>query len=977
MNEQVIYRALYDYEPQEADELTMLQGDRMFVHKHVLVERDVPIEAPNDWVFGENERTHRTGFFPCTYVKYAGKQVVAPPRPAPRHPAAAARKPPNDDSGIGESPMKGTEGSHRLKEVDHLLPSLCGYCADHVWGTGENVSSKCLDCGQYFHPSCVKPSASTTCVQPSGDATASGDREIPATQWTTQQIAEWLAVVNLERFANIFKAFGIDGSRLHSITQTELEQMGITENFHRESIMTALDALLGRHKPTKTMATIIEEVPEVPVVHGGHHFEEHSLLNLEVCDKCALPFLGVEKQGLVCRACGVQCHRHCSRIGVGACEPAGDRRQERLGPVFGVDLEKLFNSRDEPAPLILMRCVEEIEARGKTQGKDLYETYRDTVSVKSLRLIRQALKNGVNKVDINQFEIQVLAGILKRFLRELPNPLIPCELYESFIEAAKIQNDVDCTKALVRLLDKLPPAHSSVLRFLMEHFCRVCLHQHTKGDKSPPTKLVQVFANILLRPSWDKITEVVNNSEAHIRILELLLSKSEKFGDMPELSATAPPPRPPRKRDPNSPPPGVTPGEMLRGTKDLQHAEWYWGDISKEEVNEKLRNTCDGTFLVRDASTKDTHGDYTLTVRKGSSNKLIKIYHQNEKYGFTDPRKTPSDPLKFNSVVDLIDHFRVNSLAQYNKQLDVKLLYPLSKLVPMSEVDESTDIDYMRERLQTINATYLRLSQQFDQFLEEYNHISQQIQLKKQAEHAFAETVLFFEEQLKLVEKHHKDAQPHEVNRIQENYNLLRSRLLAIKQSSDELSKELRQENAKNRALDREMNSVKPKLHQLYKQREDYIVLLNSRNVPQSQINVWLQEASEPNVESNIYSELSTDTTDEYLALPHHNQDTWLFDRKMDRVEAEQLLDGKQRGTFLIRVGRTGEYVLSVVATSNNVHDRVGHCKVLKTEQGYGFAEPFTIYQSLKELVLHYQQNSLADHNDKLPTTLKHPVCQS
>lgn len=63
---------------------------------------------------------------------------------------------------------------------------------------------------------------------------------------------------------------------------------------------------------------------------------------------------------------------------------------------------------------------------------------------------------------------------------------------------------------------------------------------------------------------------------------------------------------------------------------------------------------------------------FVCTRRKGGNNKLIKIFHRDGKYGF-------SDPLTFSSVVELINHYRNESLAQYNPKLDVKLLYPVSK----------------------------------------------------------------------------------------------------------------------------------------------------------------------------------------------------------------------------------------------------------------------------------------------------------
>lgn len=130
--------------------------------------------------------------------------------------------------------------------------------------------------------------------------------------------------------------------------------------------------------------------------------------------------------------------------------------------LFGADLEAVVNREAKtnpgqaPIPIVLRRCIEEIERR----GLDIIGLYRLCGSATKKRLLREAFERNCRAVELSPDhvpDINVITGVLKDYLRELPEPLFTRCLFQMTVDA--LGKQIACHLRCLQLLSIIIQFH--------------------------------------------------------------------------------------------------------------------------------------------------------------------------------------------------------------------------------------------------------------------------------------------------------------------------------------------------------------------------------------------------------------------------------------------------------------------------------------------------------------------------------------
>ncbi|GES99991.1 GTPase-activating protein BEM2/IPL2 [Rhizophagus clarus] len=200
--------------------------------------------------------------------------------------------------------------------------------------------------------------------------------------------------------------------------------------------------------------------------------------------------------------------------------------------VYGKDLKTLMP--DGKIPVFVEKCIIEIEKRGlKEVG-----IYRVPGADKAVSKLIAAFNKNADIVDLSSEEyrdINIVAGALKRFFRDLPEPVMTYELYDEFIEANAAQDRDEKLYAIKDLLYRLPKPNYELLKRLIEHLERVTDYEETNHMYA--SNLAIVFGPNLLKSI--EFYKSMGNLGHHSSIVKSLILQYHWFFDIEEENEEA------------------------------------------------------------------------------------------------------------------------------------------------------------------------------------------------------------------------------------------------------------------------------------------------------------------------------------------------------------------------------------------------------------------------------------------------------
>ncbi|XP_044836954.1 rho GTPase-activating protein 17 isoform X4 [Mauremys mutica] len=194
-------------------------------------------------------------------------------------------------------------------------------------------------------------------------------------------------------------------------------------------------------------------------------------------------------------------------------------------PAFGTPLEEHLKRSGREIALPIEACVMMLLETGmKEEG-----LFRIAAGASKLKKLKAALDCSTSQLDEFYSDPHAVAGALKSYLRELPEPLMTYSMYEEWTQAANIQDQDKKLQELWKICARLPKANLANFRYLIKFLAT--LAQNSDINKMTPSNIAIVLGpNLLWAKTEGSLAEMAAATSVHVvAIIEPIIQHADWF----------------------------------------------------------------------------------------------------------------------------------------------------------------------------------------------------------------------------------------------------------------------------------------------------------------------------------------------------------------------------------------------------------------------------------------------------------------
>ncbi|XP_069503464.1 rho GTPase-activating protein 17 isoform X5 [Ambystoma mexicanum] len=194
-------------------------------------------------------------------------------------------------------------------------------------------------------------------------------------------------------------------------------------------------------------------------------------------------------------------------------------------PAFGTPLEEHLKRSAREIALPLEACVMMLLETGmKEEG-----LFRIAAGASKLKKLKAALDCSTSQLQEFYSDPHAVAGALKSYLRELPEPLMTFSLYEEWIQAGNIPDPDKKLQGLWVICNKMPKANLDNFRYLIKFLAQLT-HQSDVNKMTPSNIAIVLGPNLLWAKHEGTLAEMAAATSVHVvTIIEPIIQHADWF----------------------------------------------------------------------------------------------------------------------------------------------------------------------------------------------------------------------------------------------------------------------------------------------------------------------------------------------------------------------------------------------------------------------------------------------------------------